>query len=65
MEVYQIKKLLHIKEHNNQNEKENLQNGIKIFASYSSNNRLISRIYRVQKINTKEQIIQSINGQMN
>jgi hypothetical protein len=39
---------------------------VKIFASYSSDKELISRTFKeLKKLNTKEQIVQLTNGQMN
>jgi hypothetical protein len=46
--------------------RDNPQNGRKVFASYSSNKRLIFRIYKkVKKINTKRTNNPIKNGQMN
>jgi hypothetical protein len=56
--------LHHIKGNNYQNEK-TTHRMEKIFASYSSNKGLKSKIYKEIKKTLKEQRIQLINGHMN
>jgi hypothetical protein len=65
MELHQIKKPLYIKGKNYQSEKTDYK-WEKIFANYSSDKRLISRVYKeLKKLNNKEQVNNSTNGQMN
>jgi uridine kinase len=53
MGLHQIKKLLHIKGNNFQNQETTQRMG-EIFINYSSDKRLISRIYKeLKKLNTK------------
>jgi hypothetical protein len=50
--LHQTKELLHSKGNSHQIQEDSPQNGRKIFASYSSNKGLISRLYReLKKLN--------------
>jgi hypothetical protein len=63
MGLHQIKKLLHSKRNSQQSEETPRKWG-RLFASYSSDRGLASRIYnKLKKLNTKI-TMQSISGQM-